>query len=58
MHTSTALQVAAAATAVSAVSSLSNVCTSDYVTSVLPTAAGGIPQGITIDTESLVISSW
>jgi tannase len=44
--------------AAAATTSLSSVCTSSYVTSVLPTAEEDIPTGITIDTSSLTLSTW
>ncbi|RAH40609.1 tannase and feruloyl esterase [Aspergillus brunneoviolaceus CBS 621.78] len=50
--------VAAAFFGVATASSLSSVCTTDYVTSVLPTSSDDIPSGITIDTSSVTASIY
>lgn len=52
-----ALGLLASVTAASA-ASMSSVCTSDYVTSALPTSNQDIPTGITINSSSLAVSSW
>ncbi|PYH80948.1 tannase [Aspergillus uvarum CBS 121591] len=50
--------LAAALFGVATASSLSSVCTADYVTSVLPNSSDDIPSGITIDTSSVTASIY
>ncbi|PYI00061.1 tannase and feruloyl esterase [Aspergillus ellipticus CBS 707.79] len=50
--------VGSALIGVASATSLSSLCTSDYVTSVLPTSADDIPSGITIDTSSVTASTF